>query len=270
MPSLPLYSYNLGYCLRSLSIATAKLNPKLERAMSSSPRSARRVVFGPEATWFLWYLFGCSPEYSAGLPKAIEENVQDARKMYTTLRCVALGPENNFVMIWQDGSKSYNLDENYSVLNQALDSCEGEDVSVSNVFDSSYLILLLKLKDTYPVRQRIALNPNKAGDYFVYFDRTKTAMFQVSEAFGKDLEDALTADGIRSTAIVRHRDKLARQTDILKMAKQSNLVGNVADTVNNETIGSSGSRLVTNGVSIGASLATFASAIVGVAACTVM
>ncbi|KAL6154125.1 hypothetical protein ACJBU6_07411 [Exserohilum turcicum] len=246
MPSLPLYSYNLGYCLRSLSIATAKLNPKLERAMSSSPRSARRVVFGPEATWFLWYLFGCSPEYSAGLPKAIEENVQDARKMYTTLRCVALGPENNFVMIWQDGSKSYNLDENYSVLNQALDSCEGEDVS------------------------RIALNPNKAGDYFVYFDRTKTAMFQVSEAFGKDLEDALTAEGIRSTAIVRHRDKLARQTDILKMAKQSNLVGNVADTVNNETIGSSGSRLVTNGVSIGASLATFASAIVGVAACTVM
>jgi hypothetical protein len=120
-------------------------------------------------------------------------------------------------------------------------------------------------------RQHIALNPNKNGDYFVYFDRTKTAMFQVSEAFGKDLESALTAEGIRSTAIVRKKDQLATQTDILKLARQGNLVGNVANTVRNETRGgSSRAGLIGNGLSIGASLATLGSAIVGVAACEVM
>lgn len=45
---------------------------------------------------------------------------------------MALGPANNFVMAWQDASKSYNLDENYSVLQQVLDKCEGEEVSVSS------------------------------------------------------------------------------------------------------------------------------------------
>jgi hypothetical protein len=96
-------------------------------------------------------------------------------------------------------------------------------------------------------------------------------MFQVSEAFGRDLESALTAEGISSDAIIRRRDQLARPIDILKIARQSNLVGIWADTVTNETRGgSSRTGLVANGMSIGASLATFGSAIVGVAACAVM
>jgi hypothetical protein len=201
------------------------------------------------------------------LPKAIEENVRDVRKRYTTLRCVALGPANNFVMIWQDGTKSFSLDHNYSVLSQALDDCEGEDVSVSIVFDISSFALSV----AYLAWQHIALNPNKKGDYFVYFDRTKTAMFQVSEAFGVDLEDSLTAEGIRSTAIVRKKDQLARPADVLTMAQQSNLVGNVTNTVRNETKGGSSKLgLTASSMSIGASLLTIGSAIVGVAACTVM
>jgi hypothetical protein len=81
----------------------------------------------------------------------------------------------------------------------------------------------------------------------------------------------LTAEGIRSTAIVRKKDQLATQTDILKLARQGNLVGNVANTVRNETRGgSSRTGLIGNGLSIGASLATLGNAIVGVAACAVM
>lgn len=96
-------------------------------------------------------------------------------------------------------------------------------------------------------------------------------MFQVSEAFGRDLEDALTAEGIRSTAIVRKKDQLARPAEVLTMARQSNLVGNVVNTVRNETRGGSSSMaLQTNGLSMGASLLTIGSAIAGVAACTVM
>lgn len=122
-------------------IGTDNLDEILEKKLRKYKGSARRVVFGPEKTWFLWMLFGTGPTYSPGLPKAVEENVKDERKKYTSLRCVALGPANNFVMIWQDGSKSFNLDGDYSVLQQALDGCEGEDVSVSNVFDSSYFTL---------------------------------------------------------------------------------------------------------------------------------
>jgi hypothetical protein len=121
------------------STATDKLDARLEEEMRSAPGSARRVVFGPGTTWFLWYLFGSHPRYSAGLSAAIDENVKDVRKTYTSLRCVALGPTNNFVMIWQDGSISFNLDNNYSVLNQALNDCEGEDVSVSFAPNRSYL-----------------------------------------------------------------------------------------------------------------------------------
>jgi hypothetical protein len=121
--------------------ATDKLDARLEEEMRSAPGSARRVVFGPGTTWFLWYLFGSHPRYSTGLSAAIDENVKDVRKTYTSLRCVALGPANNFVMIWQDGSMSFNLDNNYLVLSQALDDCEGEDVSVSFPFNSSDLNL---------------------------------------------------------------------------------------------------------------------------------
>jgi hypothetical protein len=85
----------------------------------------------------MWILLGSAPLYSAGLPKAVEENVRDARKIYTSLRCVALGPAANFVMIWQDGSMSFNLDHNYSMLDQALSDCEGEDVSVRVTLNSA-------------------------------------------------------------------------------------------------------------------------------------
>jgi hypothetical protein len=113
------------------------LDTTLEREMRRYPGPARRVVFGPGNTWFLWFLYGCKPQYSTGLPRAIDENVEDARKKYTSLRCIAIGPTNNFVMIWQDGSMPFSLDCNYSVLNQALYGCEGEDVSVSIAFIGS-------------------------------------------------------------------------------------------------------------------------------------
>lgn len=82
IPRLVGYAFNpalLLHCepfLRKF-IATRKLNATLEQAIRGCPGSGRRVVFGPATTWFLWYLFGDGPQYSTGLPKAIDENVKD-------------------------------------------------------------------------------------------------------------------------------------------------------------------------------------------------
>jgi hypothetical protein len=54
--------------------------------------------------------------------------------------------------------------------------------------------------------QHVALNASHAGDYFIYIDSVKQAIFQVSETFGGDLEQMLKREEISCTATMRPND----------------------------------------------------------------
>jgi hypothetical protein len=54
--------------------------------------------------------------------------------------------------------------------------------------------------------QHVALNASHAGDYFIYIDAVKQAIFQVSETFGGDLEQMLKREEISCTATMRPND----------------------------------------------------------------
>jgi len=56
---------------------------------------------------------------------------KDARKVYTSIRCAAIGAMGTWLLIWDDNSKSYEIEDRYSVLHRALQSLQGDDISVS-------------------------------------------------------------------------------------------------------------------------------------------
>ena len=107
--------------------------------------------------------------------------------------------------------------------------------------------------------QFIAINPNRAGDYFVYFDKNKLAMFQVSEAFGKDMDEVLRAEGIRSQAIVRRKEtksapqSYANPPAMPAAARSSGFLQGIATSVG-----------------VGANLVTIGATLAGLASCTLM
>jgi hypothetical protein len=59
------------------------------------------------------------------------------------------------------------------------------------------------------------LNPFREGDYFLYVEGTKTASFQVSNAFGNELKEALNADGIDTTDLVFREQQVVVPMKIL-------------------------------------------------------
>lgn len=101
----------------------------------------------------------------------------------------------------------------------------------------------------------VALNPSRADDYFIYFDSEKLAIFQVSEAFGNDIEEVLKAEGVRSTAIVRHREEVAQPLPptIVPPAKSADFLKGISKSVG-----------------MGANLVGIGLSIAGLAACNVM
>ena len=92
--------------------------------------SSRRVTFGPGSDYVAWLRFGgnlCSP-YA---PTAVQELISSANTMYTTIRIVALGMDDTYIVIWEDGTIRWNLKDHYKVLDKILAKCEGEEVDVS-------------------------------------------------------------------------------------------------------------------------------------------
>lgn len=106
--------------------------------------------------------------------------------------------------------------------------------------------------------QVIAINPYRAGDYFVYFDKPKLAMFQVSEACERDLEEVLNVQGIRSQAIVRRKER--------EIPRTYENPPNMPEAVRKPEFLD---RLLTT-VGVGANIITVGATLAGLASCTVM
>jgi len=101
----------------------------------------------------------------------------------------------------------------------------------------------------------VALNPSRAGDYFIYFEKEQLANFQASEAFGNDVEEVSKAGGVRSQAIVRRREEITTPIPptIVPPERASDFLHGLAKTVG-----------------VGANLVGIGLSIAGLAACNVM
>jgi hypothetical protein len=116
------------------------------------------------------------------------------------------------------------------------------------------------------------LNPFREGDYFLYIDKTRTAYFQVSEAFGETLKDALVSAGITTKDVVLRKAQIVDPQQLKDWAQQTNLLDHVARN-SGITAGQAanaavsltktGYQLVRVGIKAGTALA-------GIALCSVM
>ena len=90
----------------------------------------RLVVGDGPGNWFAWMLHG---DFLAGpnAPEGMVRAAKDARKIYTSIRCAAIGAKDTWLLIWDDNSKSYEIEDRYPVLHRALQSLQGDDISVS-------------------------------------------------------------------------------------------------------------------------------------------
>lgn len=90
-----------------------------------------RLVLGEtKDNWFAWMPNG---DYLAGpsAPTGMVQEAKDFRKMYTSIRCAAIGANNAWLLIWDDGTMVYNFEGKYPKLEHNLESLEKDDVSVS-------------------------------------------------------------------------------------------------------------------------------------------
>lgn len=95
------------------------------------------MVFGPKVeqkfSYVAWIPFAgniCGP----ATPQSVKELVGSATMLYTSLRLVALGIDETYILIWENGVVRWDLKDYYNDLDGILQNFteKGEDVSVSN------------------------------------------------------------------------------------------------------------------------------------------
>ena len=68
---------------------------------------------------------------SEGCPTGLKQAISDVRKVYTNIRLAAVGVANTFVVIWEDDTMVFNLQNQYPGLAAILKHVEAGDISVS-------------------------------------------------------------------------------------------------------------------------------------------
>jgi hypothetical protein len=112
-----------------------KIGDSLKTWLSKRSNCPLRVVFGPEKgtklVFVAWVPHG-NACWSPLAPKLVQELIPSADSFYTNVRMVALGVDDTFIIIWEDGTIRWNLKEHYNALDKVLNDLEGrgEEVSV--------------------------------------------------------------------------------------------------------------------------------------------
>lgn len=116
------------------------------------------------------------------------------------------------------------------------------------------------------------MNPFREGDYFLYVDKTKTAYFQVSEAFGNTLNDALISAGITTTDVVLRKAEIVNPRQVIEWAQQTNLIDHMAESsgVTAQQFLRAGYQLAQTGYKVCQIGTKVGTALAGIALCNVM
>jgi len=200
-----------------------------------------RVDLGdPKGSWFAWMLHG---DFIAGpnVPQGMIQAAADDAKASTSIRIAAIGPNDTWLLIWEDGTMVSVLKDEYEDLWRKLKEHEVNDISW------------------------VALNPFRKGDYFLYVDKKKMATFQVSKAFGLDLESILESQGIDTKELVLREQQLGNPWSIASDFRDADFVRAAHSNIeiNGDALFNAAATLIKTGISVGSALA-------GVATCNVM
>ncbi|KAM3065486.1 hypothetical protein ACMFMG_011627 [Clarireedia jacksonii] len=174
--------------------AFSKECPKLYEWLKRQGHIPRRVVFGPERIThspditvkysYVAWVPHAGHWYSPYAPQSVQEFCRSTEFTYTHIRLVALGVNDSWIIIWENGEMKWDLKNCYPALDHILETYKEKVDQISHV----------------------TLNASQAGDYFIYIDSEKLAMGQVSEAFGGDLEQMLKKEDISCKITTRCND----------------------------------------------------------------
>ena len=126
-PGLVFDIFNVPKLDPNSALCTA--HPRLAAWCRERCGSPVRVVFGPGLSYIAWQPMGshmCREE----APKSAKELINSAHTLYTSIRLVALGVQDAYIIIWENGVMRWDLKDQYAALDIILWKCDGEDVSV--------------------------------------------------------------------------------------------------------------------------------------------
>jgi hypothetical protein len=134
-PSTFAFQYLTKLDLERNRIFEDRIGDSLKTWLSKRTDCPLRVVFGPEKGTklvFVAWVPHANVCWSPAAPKLIQELILSADRFYTNVRMVALGVDDTFIIIWEDGTIRWNLKEHYNVLDNVLNDLDGrgEEVSV--------------------------------------------------------------------------------------------------------------------------------------------
>jgi hypothetical protein len=104
---------------------------RLEEWVAARKLSPLRFVAGDKiGCWFAWMLHG---DFLPGpnVPTGMRDAANEGGKVYTSIRCAALGKNGAWLLIWDDGEVRPNLKGQYPALEESLDNLSGDDITVS-------------------------------------------------------------------------------------------------------------------------------------------
>jgi hypothetical protein len=99
--------------------------PWLKKWLSEREHSPRRLVFGPEKdkgkkfSYIAWLPHG-GYHYSHSIPGPLMAVFRSGSKYFTSIRHAALGIDDTYVLIWEDGTLDVALKDHYTGLGQIL------------------------------------------------------------------------------------------------------------------------------------------------------
>jgi hypothetical protein len=130
----------------------AKECPDLCAWLKDRRYAPRRVVFGPErityspnitvkysyVAWVPHAQHLCSP-YA---PQPVQELCKSAEFTYTHVRLVALGVNDSWIIIWENGVMRWDLKDSYPALNDILEVYKekGDQIGVSLIYYHKFQI----------------------------------------------------------------------------------------------------------------------------------
>ena len=121
--------FGIVHLTLAYNTALHEAHPGLVEWYHVRQRSPKRVVFGPGLSYVAWQPMG-NHVTGGEAPTSVKELIKSAHTLYTSIRLVALGVQDTYIIIWENGMMRWDLKDQYAALDSILSKCDGEDISV--------------------------------------------------------------------------------------------------------------------------------------------
>jgi hypothetical protein len=128
--SLPFLGYYDGLTDQKSTVVDA-IPKDFENWINERALCPLRVNLGePQGSWFAWMLHG---DFIVGpnVPQGMVQAAADDAKASTSIRIASIGPNDTWLLIWEDGTMVSVLKDEYEDLQRKLEAHDVNDISVS-------------------------------------------------------------------------------------------------------------------------------------------